>query len=388
MSYFGENMSNYRLAADIGASETKALGGDKAQLIVLRQPPMLADLPATELALSQANARAMGTDGLLPIQYIQRFQDGPAYALGVDALYRPNKNTKALPKRQLAVNKVLDLLGQLWERLRLQETSFAVDLAVLLPFSEYHADQGELVNELQSAAECFWYRGVQLMLRLETVKVVPEGAGLVLWRMMELSRLGQSSNKTFVVVMVGHRNLSFLLFLNGKPPTGEPSESSNFGFSTLIRAATSGFPVINPEEDPFVLSAILSGQDDVVFPDRSGQIFTLQLTEARDYYWSVVKGFLDEKLAAVRIATHYEVIVAGGAALQLRNELNEYFAARQRFCVLSWATEIQQELKLRLPLSVKTESDSVRLSDVYGLYKWLTVLTRNQGVNHVNANAA
>lgn len=385
-------MADLKLAADIGGSQTKAWCGERMQMVVFRQPPQVADLPPTKLALIEANTRTMGGDGngRLPIQYIQLTENGPAYVLGMDAQDSPNKNAKALPKRLLAVYKVLDLLGQVWERFVADNNNFSLDLAVLLPFSEYHADHTGLAKELAAAAECFWYRGVKLSVKLETVKVVPEGAGLVLWRMLELKKLSQSLNQTFVVLMMGHRNLSFLLFLNGNPPTGEPSESSPYGFSTLIRTAASGLPVRgNPEEDPFILDSILAGTPEVVFPDRSNQVFPLKLQEARDYYWSVVKNFLDEKLAAVRMASRYEVIISGGAALHFRQEINAYFAERQRFCHLSWALEAQEELKYYLPLIVKTEADSVRLGDVYGLYKWLTILTRtNQGAVNVSSSVA
>lgn len=371
-------MATLKLAADIGGSQTKGLAGERAQLIALRQPPQVADLPGAELALIRDNtyAQTMAPDAMLPIQSIQLVQDGAAYVLGLDAQNRPNKNAKALPKRQLAVFKILDLIGQVWERLCVATTTFSLDLAVLLPFSEFHADQGELIEELKGAAKSFWYRGVNLSVTIEASKVVPEGAGLVLWHMLNLKNRNLPPTKTFVVVMVGHRNLSFLLFLNGKAPTGEPSVSSGLGYSTLIRAATQGFPVINPEEDPFVLSAIIAEKPDVVFPDRPGEKYALKVEESRHYYWDQVKSFLDEKLAAVRISDLYDVIISGGGALQLRQDFDKYFAERERFCTFSWGEEIQQELNHYLPLFLKNEAEAVRLSDVYGLYKWLTIWTR------------
>lgn len=377
-------MSYYKLGADIGGSETRGMLGDKAQILTVRQLPFVADLPLTELKLiDDSNYGVPGTERLLPLQYIQLQEEGQAYVLGDDAAARPNKNAKKLPKSRLAVYKVLDLIGQMWERLRLP-VEFSLDLAVLLPFSEYYADQGKLLDELRSSSEQFWYRGVKLSVTLETIKVVPEGAGLVLWHLLELQKKrGQTNSETFVVIMAGHRDLSFLLFMNGKPPTGEPTESKKLGYSMLIRTAARGLPVVDPEDDPFVLRAVLSGQEEFELPDRPGEILTLKLAEAREYYWGLVKTFLDEKLASVRTSS-FEVIICGGGALALREELGNYFNGRQSFCTVSWAEELQAELRQSLPLSINSETDSVRLSDVYGLYKWLTVVTR-QGVKNVNA---
>ena len=202
------------------------------------------------------------------------------------------------------------------------------------------------------------------------MKVLPEAAGLVQWRKVQRSQQKERSKQTFVVLMFGHRDLSFLLFNGGRPPQGEPSSTERLGYQQLLKAVAQDLPCNS--DDPFLYDALVNNSSRVVFPNRPKKGYALaeRKEKAAAYYWELVKYRLDEWLAAVSVP-NYEVLVSGGTATQLQDDLEEYFEERSTFCTVNWLDDLQDEVAANLAL--ESDIDQLRFCDCYGGAKWLAL---------------
>jgi hypothetical protein len=362
-------MAQYQCFVDLGSSSTKAVLSDGSEFRAFKCPPLVADMPPSELAIIQAQGEQLGS-GLESVSYIQLDPEDAVYALGVDAQGKPNKATSNLPKSALAHLRVLGVIGELAHQYDLDNLS--LDVGVALPFNEYLTDYKPLSNKLL-AQKTFIYRGREISLDLKEVKVLPEAAGLVQWRKVQLAQQGIAVHPTFAVLMFGHRDLSFLLFREGKPPRGEPSGTERLGYQRVLTAVAQDLPCNS--DDPFLYEALISGAGSVAFPSRPGQVY--RLTERRDkakaYYWDLVRHRLDEWFAAVDVP-HYEVVISGGVAAQLQGELEEYFEERTSFCTMNWLDDLTHEVAS--VLDITSEIDQIRFSDCYGGAKWMAIKFR------------
>lgn len=370
-------MARNQCFVDFGSSETKAIITDSSHFQALLWSPLVADLPPANLQVVQDTGKQLGS-GLEAFNYIQFEKDGPAYALGEDAEGLPNKSTKTLDKSKLAVLRALGIIGEMYLKFDLSPTA-ELDLGFSLPFAEYGSGHKRIASEVQQKGQRFWYRGKELSPTFKQIKGIPEAAGLVLWKKMELLDQGLESNGSFVVVMIGHRDLSFLLFRNGKPPSGEPSSSCDLGLQKYLTALAQDLPC--EPDDPFLYRAVIRKADEVSFPKNPNTIFDLRERRpaAQRYYWSQVEHFLGEKFAA-GLPSSYEVLIGGGTVEQIRPELHDFLAKRSEFGQVDWLEDLTQEVGKALNGSVHSEIDQLRLADVYGAAKWLAVMYRNSHV--------
>ena len=93
------------------------------------------------------------------------------------------------------------------------------------------------------------------------------------------------------------------------------------------------------------------------------QIITAILT-AKEEYWSRLQDWLETVLLNVT-----EVIISGGAALYLHDELETYFSRTPTY----WGTDLQRRLQELLELDYRSnrpdaEALSFRLVDAFGMY--------------------
>lgn len=324
-------------------------------------PSRVADLPPSELQILHDQGTQFGR-GLESGAYLQL--GDTAYALAEDADGRSNKTTVMLRKSTLAYLRILGVAGEMAHRFKM--SSLPIDLGVALPFDEYLSDQHEVTRALQESRH-FIYRGREIELVPQVIKVLPEGAGLVQWRKIQPAKRGEI-NQTYVVVMVGYRDLTFLVFRQGKPPTGEPSSTVKLGYLECLQSIAQG--VCKPESS--LLDALLHRRDTVAFPDQPGKVFELsdRRQKAEAYYWEQIRHHLSDKFAALDVP-RYEVLVGGGTALtELRPQL-EPFLDNLPGATVNWMPELSREVAMSL--GVKTESDQARFADCFGGAQWLAM---------------
>lgn len=370
-------MARNQCFVDFGSSQTKAIIFDGSHFQALLWSPLVADLPPAKLQVVQSTGKHLGS-GLEAVNYIQFEENGPAYTLGEDAEGLPNKSTKTLDKSELAALRALGIIGAMFVKFNLSPNA-DIDLGFSLPFDEYVAGREKITHEILQKGQRFWYRGKELSPTFKQIKGIPEAAGLVLWKKMELLQMGAESSRTFVVIMIGYRDLSFLLFRNGKAPSGEPSSSSDLGFQQFLTALAQDLPC--KPDDPFLYQAAIQKADQISFPKNPKDFFDLRerRAAAQRYYWSQVEHFLREKFAA-GLPSSYEVLIGGGTVEQIRPELQDFLAERSQFGQVDWMDDLKQEVGQTLHGSVHSEIDRLRLADVYGAAKWLAVRYRNAHV--------
>jgi hypothetical protein len=356
-------MSRFQVFVDLGMSATKAAFNDGISFSSYLCPSKVADLPPSELSILTDQGAQLGT-GIESGAYLQLGEQ--AYALADDAEGRPNKSTEMLRKSTLAKLRVLGAVGELAHRHRMSDLS--LDLGIALPFDEYFSEQQEISQQLK-AVQSFTYRGRPITLTINHLKVLPEGAGLVQWRKMQAIQQGQPPNRSYVVVIVGHRDLTFLIFRQGKPPTGEPSGTTRMGYMEYLQSVAQG---ICKPDNPYLFEALLQGQESVAFPDQPGRKFDLTDRSRRSeaFYWEQVKHHLSEKFAYLDLPS-YEILVGGGTAhALLKAPLNELLSALPGGTV-NWLPEIQREVCT--VLNVANPADQIRFADCYGGSKWLAI---------------
>ncbi|MEI2578654.1 hypothetical protein, partial [Scytonema sp. PRP1] len=237
---------------------------------------------------------------------------------------------------------------------------------VALPFDEYLSDQHEVANVL-SQTKLFTYRGKRIELEPQVIKVLPEGAGIVQWRKFQALRQKDVSNRTYVVVMVGYRDLTFLVFRQGKPPTGEPSGTVKLGYLEFLQSIAQG---ICKPDNPYLFDALLRQAETVAFPDQPGKTFPLteRKQKAEAFYWEQVRHHLSDKFATLDIP-NYEVLVGGGTALSTLRPRLEAFLSTLPGATVNWMPELLREVST--VLKVPSESDQARFADCFGGAKWM-----------------
>ena len=326
-------------------------------------PPKVADLPPSELQILTDQGNQFG-GGVESGAYLQLGEQ--VYALADDAEGRSNKGTEMLRKSTLAKLRILGAIGELAHQF--DAFRLPIDIGVALPFDEYLSDQHEVAKQLTST-HSFRYRGKTIELEPQAIKILPEGAGLVQWRKMQSMQQGQSPQKSYVVVIVGHRDLTFLIFRQGKPPTGEPSGTVRQGYLEYLQSIAQG--VCKPD-NPFLFDALLRQAESVAFPDQPGKIFPLKERKQKSeaFYWEQVRHHLSDKFASLDIPS-YEVLLGGGVAhTLLKPRLNDFFKSLPGATV-NWLPEMTHEIGS--VLGVGLAADQARFADCYGGAKWLAI---------------
>ena len=290
-------------------------------------------------------------------------------------------------KEQRAVTKILAAIGVMAERLDLlhpkgfQSLPLSLRLGVALPLDEFASRA--LVSQALQAATAFEFRGTALKLDLvKECRFLPEGAGLWRARVAELKARGLNpDHRTLIVVMLGHRNASVLVFQHGQLQTGA-SSSQGPGFSEAVHQ---GFQTraFQKTDQPKLFHALVSGETKVVL---TGDTAPTDLSEAvavgLEAYWSRLESFLRLHLSPV-MDSKTEFVVSGGAACVMRSRLQPLFDQWEippsRLCFHHNAV-LEQLLQRH-----QVEPDELnlwmsRLGDAYAGYKGLVANTQKLAV--------
>ncbi|WP_174764131.1 ParM/StbA family protein [Anabaena sp. UHCC 0253] len=252
---------------------------------------------------------------------------------------------------------------------------FSLSLTSLLPYGEYQNRQA-FEEQLRVALKDFKFRGQRLRVKLERFECLPEGAGLAMIRQRQNGKEWFNS-QTIAVLMFGHRNTSLLLFERGKMTAGY---TNGLGFHQMVKRVierTSG-------QDATTLTAAIyaAGSDitadnqairalvksrDAKNIDYELQMIVNAIATAKSEYWSRLYDWLESTLPAVN-----EVILSGGAALYLEQELQECFQEIPTY----WGTDLQQQVQAAFKNASndyyhsfrEQEALSFRLIDAFGLF--------------------
>jgi hypothetical protein len=389
-------MSNLIVSFDPGASLTKIvyeLATEGQPRLMIMEPEML-KLPQSSIDAYMSSRKGLESSQPADEAWVSCAADDHTQCTVVGFLARQFSASARLDKLkyETSIHKVLAVIGAIALRAHPQAIAsgktqgaiaqqnqlpnrFSLSLTSLLPYGEYQNRQA-FEQQLRNALKDFRFRGQRLRVKLERFECLPEGAGLAMIRQRQNGK-EWFNTQTIAVLMFGHRNTSVLLFERGKMTAGY---TNGLGFHQMVKrviertsgqdataltsaiyAAGSDITVDNP-----AIRALVKSRDPKNI-DYELQMIVNAITTAKAEYWSRVYDWLESTLPAVN-----EVILSGGAALYLEQELQDCFPEISTY----WGTDLQQQVQKVFQNASndfyhtfrEQEALSFRLIDAFGLF--------------------
>ncbi len=371
-------MSNLIVSFDPGASLTKIvyeLATEGKPCLMTMEPEML-KLPQSSIDAYMSSRKGLESSKPVDEAWVSCAVDGDTQCTVVGFLARQFSASARLDKLkyETSIDKALAVIGAIAQHNKLPNR-FSLSLTSLLPYGEYQNRQA-FEEQLRVALKDFKFRGQRLRVKLERFECLPEGAGLAMIRQRQNGKEWFNS-QSIAVLMFGHRNTSLLLFERGKMTAGY---TNGLGFHQMVKRVierTSG-------QDATTLTAAIyaAGSDitannqairalvksrDAKNIDYELQMIVNAIATAKSEYWSRLYDWLESTLPAVN-----EVILSGGAALYLEQELQECFQEIPTY----WGTDLQQQVQAAFKNANndyyhsfrEQEALSFRLIDAFGLF--------------------
>ncbi|MDZ8263518.1 ParM/StbA family protein [Nostoc sp. ChiQUE01b] len=371
-------MSNLIVSFDPGASLTKIvyeLATEGKPCLMTMEPEML-KLPQSSIDAYMSSRKGLESPKPVDEAWVSSPADGDTQCTVVGFLARQFSASARLDKLkyETSIHKALAVIGAIAQHNKLPNR-FSLSLTSLLPYGEYQNRQA-FEQQLQSALKDFRFRGQRLRVKLERFECLPEGAGLAMIRQRQNGKEWFNA-QTIAVLMFGHRNTSLLLFERGKMTAGY---TNGLGFHQMVKRVierTSG------QDATALTSAIYAAGSDITANnqairtlvksrepkniDYELQMIVNAIATAKAEYWSRLYDWLESTLPAVN-----EVILSGGAALYLEQELQECFQEISTY----WGADLQQQVQEVFKDKSndychtfrEQEALSFRLIDAFGLF--------------------
>lgn len=277
-------------------------------------------------------------------------------------------------KYERAVYKVVAMVGAIATKKKMS-SSFSLSLGILLPYGEYQ-DREKFRGLIASALEEFSFQGQRYRVTLEKFNCLPEGAGILL-RGLEASVNLKQTN--VLVVMVGYRNASFLLWEKGELSRGETTDLGFVRLLERIQESTSGLeltellmPVAQAGSQIKAnsLQSLVKSENVEQQQAELGQIVEATAI-ARPQSWASLSNWLKSR----KFPKIDHAAIAGGTGYYYRQELENLLvrfshldAPRTR---IHWGKNLEKQIVKMLGNSCYQMGWRYRLTDVYGYFFFL-----------------
>ncbi len=275
----------------------------------------------------------------------------------------------AADKVQIAAYQVATALGLAAIASQLSEYNAVVSLAI--PLNEFR-NRAEIENQLKAIGE-----GMTACDRPQqftvTLSFYPEGTGLYLLHRKEREhQISAPYTRRAVVLMMGHRNLSLLVFEGGRLNANLSQTSDRLGFwnGFTTDASSAG---VRERDYHSLLAAVVSGSAEQLSAIE-GRVknFSEAVDAIRQGEMKRLDAFCrdDNVIDLLVNSTQTDVLVGGGVAHVLRSDLKDYFAGLGFAEHLYFADAIGGRLLLLAEQTRNAQADlarPMRMADVYGL---------------------
>ncbi|UIE38877.1 hypothetical protein [Leptodesmis sichuanensis] len=278
----------------------------------------------------------------------------------------------AADKVQIAAYQVATALGLAAISSQLLEYSAVISLAI--PLNEFR-HRAEIETQLKAIGE-----GVTVCDRSQqfTVKIsfYPEGTGLYLLHRKEREhQMSAPYTRRVVVLMMGHRNLSLLVFEGGKLNANLSQTSDRLGFWNGFKTDASSAGV-RERDYHSLLAAVVSGSAEQLSAVEGGvKDFSGAVDVIRQGEMKRLDAFCRDNVIDLLVnSTQTDVLIGGGVAHVLRSDLKDYFAGLGFLEHLYFADAIGGRLLLLAEQTRNAQADlarPMRMADVYGLAQTL-----------------
>ncbi|WP_041444124.1 MULTISPECIES: ParM/StbA family protein [Cyanophyceae] len=202
-----------------------------------------------------------------------------------------------------------------------------------------YVTKDHLEESLVAAQEQFEYCGRSLSLDINEITICPEGAGLFLQGLP--AKINPQSARVAVLV-IGHRNTSWLVTDKGSPSVAE-SVTNNLGFRWLVQEVQKR---TGHKDEIALAEMIFTGKN--LRPELQQEI-----KKCLPLYWQQIRLFLTEQNPV-----DY-VVCGGGAAMLLEQEIMGHLSGK-----VSWANHLARGV---VKSGIKDRVMARRLVDSYGL---------------------
>lgn len=321
-----------RLAYDQGSSLTKVIYRiNEAQPVALVMGSEIMSLPVQTIAAHRETAigaalpendawitQTKRADNAIVFGHLARQFDG-------------EKRLRQLKYEQGAY-KLQAVIGAIVQREELDPDDLKVEITALMPLQEY-SSQGQLLADVEKNAKNYYFRNQRLNVTVSTFDCVPEGGGFVVEKFIDQGK-EWLANRLIVVLMLGHRNSSLLLFEKGS--ISRDSDVNDTGFTRLIQSVIGQTALGKSDQDLLTKSIFNLGREfdldninlrvlanaykEHHFEQEVEDIATA-IRAARVEYWNLLKTWLTDHMPKELD----QLIIAGGAAPYLKPELTEFF---------------------------------------------------------------
>src|SRR5579883_292732 len=355
------------VSGDLGGSQVKAIAQPYPNGVpqVLAMEPEIADVSKNSIArVSQEGGYTNSIWVGINSEY---------YALGT--LAKTFAGTSALRdlKGYYAVPKLASLLWLACRRFGLKSDT-DIFVQVLLPPGEI-ANGKEIGKKLGQAIN----RGIitpttKLKGQIRNFYIAPEGSGIICYRRRALG--ASYSQKNVGMLMLGYRNANFIFNQKGNSAL---SETTALGMNWLVQQFVERTAVGLSKEDERIVTAILAagkGNFDALRPlSRQATLmgvesdlkrFQKTLPDVREDYCRALMRWMRN------IAALDEILICGGTADFIREELTEHFQRENVPIVWNGGVEI--------PKALDTLGLGDRIADVWAAHMtYIKMLDKNLG---------
>lgn len=365
-------MPDLLVGFDSGASLGKALYQIQAgDIQLLLMEPEVLGLPYESIKAYQEGEGKWGLASSENDAWVQfNKKDKHCYVVGYLAKYFDAIPRMNLLKYENSLYKIMAAIGVIQARLKLP-LKFSVGITATLPVSEY-VNREQLEIQLKQSLKSYYFRDQNLRVELEMFDCLPEGGGVAL-SLMNAHGLNWLLQRTLVVLMLGHRDTSCLVFERG---VMKPGSAEKLGFfrlvdkvirrtagqsqSSLTKAIYEIGEDINPDNE--ILRTLIRSEQAVNVEIEAKQLAGA-IRVARQETWAALQNWIDSSIPN-ELTT---LAVAGGTSRYLEREISQHLGWTKPCWLTELVVEIKQVLKLMLFVTNPSEADALayRLLDLY-----------------------
>jgi len=274
----------------------------------------------------------------------------------------------AADKVRIAAYQVAAALGLAAVQSGVKDYNAVVSLA--LPLNEFR-HRHDVAAKLQEIGQEFVFCGRPQQFAIAP-SFYPEGTGLYLLHKKE--REGETATpytRRVVVLMMGHRNLSVLVYEGGKLNANLSQTSDSLGFWNCFKADASATGIRETDYNS-LLAALTTGEVQQLSKVEGGlKDFGMAVEAIRQGEMKRLEAFCRDNLIDLLVGTKQtDIVIGGGVAHVLRLELRDYFTGLGLTENLYFADEIGGRLLTLAETTRNAHGDlarPMRFADVYGL---------------------
>lgn len=274
----------------------------------------------------------------------------------------------AADKVRIAAYQVAAALGLAAVQSGIKDYHAVVSLA--LPLNEFRY-RHDVAAKLQEIGQEFVFCGRPQQFAIAPT-FYPEGTGLYLLHKKE--REGETKipyTRRVVVLMMGHRNLSVLVYEGGKLNANLSQTSDTLGFWNCFKADASAAGIRETDYNS-LLAALTTGENQQLSKVEGGlKDFGMAVEAIGQSEMKRLEAFCRDNLIDLLVGTNQtDIVIGGGVAHVLRSQLRDYFASLGLVDNLYFSDAIGGRLLTLAEATRNAHGDfarPMRFADVYGL---------------------